>query len=101
MATVNQEIKDLKQEVKELAALVQDNVKGAINDPAGFSLDRRKIKRTAREAGKSVRNIFSATTKHATDARDSCETAIAENPFRALALAVTSGVVLGILLRRK
>lgn len=100
--TANQDIRELRQEVKNLAAMVQDNIKDASDAASNIlGFDRKQLKRMARNAGKEVRHFFTDTTKQANEMRDRAEETITSRPFASVAAAVAGGLVLGALLRRK
>lgn len=100
MASANQEIKELKQELKELASMVKDNAKKSIaSNVIGF--DRTEIRRMAKKAGRSVRGYINEKQKQATDLRDDAQDKISANPFKAIAAAAATGLILGALLKNR
>jgi ElaB/YqjD/DUF883 family membrane-anchored ribosome-binding protein len=100
MAAANQEIKELKQELKNLAEMVKDSAKTSIASNV-IGLDRGEIRKIAKKAGKSVRGYFSEKSKQAAEMRDEAKDTITANPFRSVATAVAVGAVIGAILRRK
>lgn len=104
MPTATQEIKELRSEVEQLTARLNEKAKEAANSNslanlAGF--DRRDLKRAARKAGRKVRGYMSEKSRQASELKDNCEETIVSHPFSSVAAAVVSGVVVGSLLRRK
>lgn len=103
MATANQDLRELKQEMQHLA----DLVKGTVTHTAGngdsnlIGFDAKDIKRMARKVGRTTRSFLNDKSKQAVELRDTCEESIVSNPFKAVALAVTGGLLLSALLRRR
>ena len=105
MATANQEIRELKNEVKQLAEMVQDNLSTAGHDGHGIGdmigEYRTDLRRVARKAGRNVRHFVSDSGKKAGALCKRCEENISEHPLRSVAVAVAGGLLLGALMKRK
>lgn len=101
MAAANQELKELKAELKNLAEMVKDSAKTSIASNV-IGLDRTEIRKMAKKAGKSVRGYFAEKSKQAIDLKDDAKETISAKPFKSVAAAAAIGAVVGaILLRRK
>jgi ElaB/YqjD/DUF883 family membrane-anchored ribosome-binding protein len=103
MATAQQQIRDLKDEVKELSALVEKQAR-AVSKEAGnghIHLTREDIREMAENAGVRTRRFFKDTRKQAQDAAGRYEDTVSAHPWKSTAIALTGGLLLGALLRRR
>ncbi len=109
MTSVNQEIRELRSEVSQLAKMMKNGAKNAngaaqhtlesMTDALGFDTD--DIKRMANKAGKSVRHFVDDNTKRATEAQENFEESVTSHPYKALLTAAIGGVLMGAFLNRK
>lgn len=105
MATAQQQIRDLKEEVKELSALIEKQAR-AVSKEAGngnghIHLTREDIRAMAENAGVRTRRFFKDTRKQAQDAAVRYEDTVSAHPWKSTAIALTGGLLLGALLRRR
>jgi len=102
MATTQQEVKQMKKEIKELKSLLEDQSESLIEEgKARATAKGAELKLVAQEAGKSVREFLDDSKGSLTTARDNTEARIKERPFASAAIAFAGGVLLTSLLSRK
>lgn len=107
MATTNQtaaDLRELRQEVKQLAETIQKTAKHATTGNGAaevFGFDRKQLQRMARKAGRNVRHFIDEKNDQVHQLRDDAEDRITSHPFISVATAVAGGVLLGALLRRR
>ncbi len=101
MATANQEIKALRQEVKNLAKVVETNAREVGNGHTNWHLNSEDIKAAAHRAGSNVRSFVATQGERATELRNQTEASIQAHPFRSVALGAAAGLILGAILRRR
>lgn len=102
MSTVNQEIRELKAQIGDLAAALEKNMKksnGRASDE-GFHLDADEIRNMAKRAGSNVREFLHEKSEKAARIRDDYEHRIAAHPYQAIAASALAGIVLGLLFRK-
>lgn len=107
--SANREIRELKNELQQLASIVEKSVKKnanmngnhtvlhAVEDYLGF--DTADLKKTAKKAGRDMRTFFDKKTDQATGLYQTAEKAVVNNPARAVAIAAAAGLVLSMLFR--
>ncbi len=103
MATAQQEIKDLKQDIADLKDVIASQVEDTV--PNGSSTDRRfdmeTVRERARLAGKKARKFFVEKQDQAKVARDAAEKTIKARPFTTTAAAFAGGALVAALIKRK
>ncbi|MGE3769791.1 MAG: hypothetical protein AB7G06_02440 [Bdellovibrionales bacterium] len=108
MTTVNREVRELRQELKHLADVVQRSAKIANNNSYKASdavqsltgYDTDDLRRMANKAGKDVRRFLSEKANDAEELYHTAEKKVAEKPLQAMAAAIATGFVLSLLFRR-
>lgn len=97
----SQDIKQLRAEVQRLGAIVKEMPAHAKEDVGNvIGIDRKELRKMARNAGKKTRRFISDKRDQAVELRDEAEERITANPFRAVGAALVSGLLFGALLRR-
>ena len=97
----SQDIKQLRAEVQRLGDIVKEMPAHAKEDVSNvIGLDRKELRRIARNAGKKTRRYLNDKRDQAVEIRDEAEERITAHPFRAVGAALVSGLVFGALLRR-
>lgn len=103
MATAQQQIRDLKAEVQELSALVEKQAR-AVSKEVGnghFHITREELRDMAEQAGTNARKFIKTKRKQAEDAAHRYEDTVSAHPWKATAIALAGGALLGALLRRR
>lgn len=102
MTTAQQQIRELKNEVKELSTLLEKQAKAAAKELGNghFHISRDELRDMAEHAGQSAREFFVSKRKQATEAAHRYEDAVSAHPWKSTALAVAGGILIGVLLRR-
>lgn len=103
MATAQQEIKALKQDMAQIKDILVDHVDGKSSNGSSKSkfFDVEDVKAKARYAGEQAREYLSAKQEQVIAARDVTEKTIKERPFMSTAIAFTGGALVAALLSRK
>lgn len=102
MTTAQQQIRELKDEVKELAALIDKQAHRLSREAGnGIHLTRAEVRDFAENAGASARKFIQDTRKQASQAAHRYEDSVSAHPWRSTAAALAGGVLLGLLLRRR
>ena len=108
MNSVNQEIRELKEQVQSLADIVQKKIKhipsnGADhdNDNIFSHLNREEIAEMARKAGKDVRSFIKENRAKAEEEYDDVEKNVTSHPMQSLAMALVGGAILGMFMSRR
>lgn len=99
--TTAQEIKDVKQDIKDLKKMIAQEFEGESNGHSRHAFSREEIQLMANRAGKSVRGFLNDKRDQLGVAKIRTEDTIKAHPFTVTAAAVASGMLLGALLRRK
>jgi len=101
MATTQQDVKMLKDEIAKLKSVVAEQAKQAQSNGVDQAQQTKESMRTAaKEAGRTARAFISDAQTQAVDAKDACEGTIKKHPFKSAAVAFAGGALLGALLRR-
>ncbi|MCH2546930.1 MAG: hypothetical protein MK052_04880 [Alphaproteobacteria bacterium] len=104
MATAQQQIRDLKSEVKELSNLVEKQAKTLNKEIHGnghYHITRDELRSMAENAGASAREFVSDKRAKASAYAGQYEDTVGAHPWKSTALAVAGGLVLGAILRRR
>lgn len=107
MQNVNQEIRELREEMHKLSDIVQKKMRKteAANDAAAgdnvLHFNREELAEIARRAGKEARSFLKDKRQQAEEVYETVEKNITSHPFQSIAAAVSGGVLLGMLLRNK
>lgn len=103
MATAQQQIRDLKNEVKELSALIEKQAREVSREAGNghFHITREELRDMAENAGASARKFVSEKRKQANNAALQYEDTVGAHPWKSTAIALAGGVLLGVLLRRR
>jgi ElaB/YqjD/DUF883 family membrane-anchored ribosome-binding protein len=108
MQSVNQEIRELKEQVQSLADIVQKKIKHIPsngvdhdNDNIFSHLNREELAEMARKAGKDVRSFIKDNRAKAEEVYEEVEKKITHHPFQAMAAAVAGGALLGLLMSNR
>lgn len=101
--TSNNEIRELRQEVKDLSALIEKTAKKVANGDSAevFGLNRSDLQNMARRAGRNARHFIDEKYDQMHQLKESAEERITTHPFVSIAAAVAGGLILGALLNRK
>jgi ElaB/YqjD/DUF883 family membrane-anchored ribosome-binding protein len=103
MSTATQEVRELKQELRNLATLVQKNIKHANGNSTAsnvahlINFDTDELRKMANKAGKDVRSFISKKADDATELYHTAEKTVAENPVRSVVLSLVAGMALASL----
>lgn len=103
MSTVNQEIRELKAQIGDLAAALEKSMKksnGRASVEDTFHLDADEIRNMAKRAGNNVREFLHEKSEAAAKIRDEYEHRVAAHPYQAIAASALAGIVLGLLFRK-
>lgn len=105
MATAQQQIRELKSEVKELSTLLEKQAKALnkeVNNGNGhFHITRDELRSIAETAGANTRAFINDKRAKASEYAGQYEDTVSAHPWKSTALAVAGGLVLGALLRRR
>jgi ElaB/YqjD/DUF883 family membrane-anchored ribosome-binding protein len=106
MHSVSREIHELKEQVQSLADIVKKSIKNAEkvnanNDNIFNHLNSEELSDMARKAGKDVRSFIDEKYHTAEEAYADVEDRIVKHPLQAMAVAVSGGLLLGMMLHRK
>lgn len=102
MATTQQEVKAMKQEIADLKNLLADHVEEtAANGASKTIMAKDELQQLAHHAGKGVRNFMSQKHQQLDEAKVSCQKTIKERPLTSAAIAFAGGAVLAALLSKK
>jgi len=100
MSTATQEVRELKQELRNLASLVQKNIKAANGNSTAsnvahlINFDTDELRKMANKAGKEVRSFIGQKTDEASELYHRAEKTVSENPLRSVALSMAAGAIL-------
>ncbi|WP_262690200.1 hypothetical protein [Kordiimonas aestuarii] len=102
MATAQQEIKNLKKDMKQIKDMLTAQARDVAPNGADTSrIDVDAIKDRAREAGEKAREYLRNKQDQAVVARDKAEQTIKDRPFTTTAAAFASGAIVAALLSRR
>ncbi|MBY0354842.1 MAG: hypothetical protein K2Q12_03830 [Rickettsiales bacterium] len=107
MTTSNQELRDLRAEVKQLRASIASetrngHLKLSRSDVEEFAKDvGNDARELAHNAGASIRQAWSKSRNAAVDAYGDYEASVARHPLSSTALAFAGGLLLAALIRRR
>jgi ElaB/YqjD/DUF883 family membrane-anchored ribosome-binding protein len=106
MHNVSREIHELREQVQSLADIVKKSIKNAEkvnanNDNIFDHLNGAELSEAARKAGKDVRGFIDEKYHQAEEVYADVEGNITKHPFQAMAMAVSAGALLGMLMHRK
>ncbi|NVJ97896.1 MAG: hypothetical protein HWE25_07075 [Alphaproteobacteria bacterium] len=101
MATAQQEIKALKEDLADLKKAVADQAEEAVEDAETSRFDVQEMKARARLAGIKARKFFEDKQGQMKVARDKTEKTIKERPFASTAAAFAGGALVATLISRK
>lgn len=102
MATPQQQIRELKSEVKELSALIEKQAKALSKEANGhFHITRDELRGIAEHAGATTREFIADKRARASEYATRYEDKVGAHPWKSTALAMAGGLVLGALLRRR
>lgn len=104
MATAQQQIRDLKAEVRELSSLIEQKAKSLSREASGnghFHITRDELRSMAEHAGASAREFLHDQRAKASAYAGRYEDTVSSHPWKSTALALAGGVILGALLRRR
>lgn len=105
MTTAQQQIRELKAEIRELSSLVEKQAKAAgkelSNGNGHFHITRDEIRHMAENAGAATRAFISDKRAQAADYAHRYEDTVSANPWKSTAIALAAGTLLGALLRRR
>lgn len=103
MATAQQQIRDLKAEVRELSNLLEKKKESFIREVGGnghFHINRNELRSIAEHAGETAREFIHDQRARASEYVGRYEESVSAHPWRSTALAVAGGLLLGALLRK-
>jgi len=105
MTTAQQQIRELKSEVKELSQLVEKQAKSLGKEVGGgnghFHITRDEIRSLAENAGAATREFISDKRARAADYAHRYEDTVSSHPWKTTAVALAAGTLIGALLRRR
>lgn len=102
MATTQQEVKDMKQDIAQIKNMLADQLEETpANGESKTVFTKEELQRVANQAGKGVRAFFSDKQKQFGEAKVACEKTIKERPLTSAAVAFAGGMLLTTLLKRK
>lgn len=102
MSTAQQQIRELKNEVKELSAHIEQQAKKLMKEGNGhFHVTRDELRDLAANAGATARKFYKDTRRQASDAAHRYEDTVSAHPWKSTAIALAGGILLGALLRRR
>lgn len=102
MATTQQEVKELKQDIVQIKNMLADQLEEtAANGESRTIFAKEELQRLANQAGKGVRTFFSDKQRQFGQAKAACEKTIKERPVTSAVVAFAGGMLLTTLLRRK
>jgi ElaB/YqjD/DUF883 family membrane-anchored ribosome-binding protein len=104
MATAQQQIRDLKAEVKELSHLIEKQARNLSKEANGnghFHITRDELRAMAENAGATAREFIHDKRAKASEYAGRYEDSVSAHPWKSTALAMAGGVILGALLRRR
>lgn len=107
-SAAQREIKELREQVDMLTELFNKRAKQAGNSARKFvnaesniiDLTSEDIARMAKKAGKTAREFVEHKMEDAEEVYSEVEDKIHKNPLQAVAVAVTGGLLLGLLLKK-
>lgn len=99
----NNEIRELRQEVKDLTALIEKTAKKVASNGSAevFGLNRSDLQDMARKAGRNARHFIDEKYEQMHHLRDNAEERITSHPFTSIAAAIAGGMIIGAILNRK
>ncbi|NDE90253.1 MAG: hypothetical protein EB059_03825 [Alphaproteobacteria bacterium] len=106
--SINQEIRELRGQVEDLANMLKSQVKSAahtarkaIDEESNIiNLTAEDVAQMAKKAGKQARAFVEDTIEEAEEVYAEVEDKIHRNPLQSLLIAVAGGLLLGSLLRK-
>ena len=102
MATTQQELKILKNDIAEIKNILADHAnRSASNGVSKMVMQKQNLEQLAQDAGERVRDFVQQEQEQFDQVKAQAETAIKDRPFTTAAVAFASGALLGTLLRRK
>src|SRR5262249_40418103 len=110
-ANLNEEIRELKEQVQSLSDIVQKKAKKKVKETVREAVDGldadnilhfdpRDLARMARRAGRDVREFLTEKRDQAEEAYESVEKQITGHPFQSVGVALVSGLLLGLMARK-
>ena len=107
-SAAQREVKELREQVEMLTEMFNKRAKQAgdsarkfVDDESNIiDLTSEDIARMAKKAGKTAREFVEHKMEDAEDVYADVEDTIHRNPLQAIAIAVTSGLLLGLLLKK-
>ena len=103
MATAQQQIRDLKAEVRELSNMIEQKARNLSREASGnghFHLSRDDLRSMAENAGASAREFIHDQRARASAYAGRYENTVSAHPWKSTALALAGGMILGALMRR-
>ncbi len=103
MATAQQEIKSLKEDMAQIKDILVDHAEGTAANGASKSrsVNMDQVKEKARLFGAQAREFLNGKQEQFVTARDATEKTIKSRPFTSAAVAFTGGALIAALLSRK
>ena len=102
MPTAQEEIKILKDELKDLKKQMSESAESAAKEgEKQAKMTKEEMARMAQNAGEGVRSFVSRKSEQLGNVKDSCEETIKSRPFASTAVAFAGGLLVASLLSRK
>lgn len=104
MTTAQQQIRELKAEVKELSTLIEKQAKSLSREANGnghFHITRDELRSMAENAGAATREFIADKRAKANHYAGRYEDSVSAHPWKSTAIAAAGGLLLGALLRRR
>lgn len=103
MTTAQQQIREIRDEIKELSNLLEKQARSAIREVGnghGLHVSRDEIREIAEQAGVSARRFLTSKKAQVRVAADKYEDTVSTHPWISTGAAVLGGMILGALMRR-
>lgn len=95
MASANQEVQELKEQISNMEKVLKAHVKAT-----GNGSGTGKIEHLAHQAGENLREFFNEKSNQVATLRDETSSRIAKRPLTSAAAAFGAGMLIAALLRR-
>lgn len=101
MATAQDQIRELKNEVRELANLIEKQAKQISHSAGGgLHVTRAELRDLAEHAGASTRRFIREKREQAGEAAHRYEDTVSAHPWKSTGIALLGGLLIGALMRR-
>ena len=102
MATAQQQIRELKAEIRDLSNVVEKQAKTLSKEANGhYHITRDELRSVAENAGAVTREFIADKRAKANEYAGRYEDSVGAHPWKSTAIAAAGGLILGALLRRR